>query len=173
MISSFYLRVFGLRNAESFEYLDSQLCGYIEHLRLSGEGRNLAGDGFSGAQLFLRTKKRFPAAWDLFKVWYRMEMPKRVPPLTAFCATPPARATAASEASLEPACAPAVCSAHDCPSDTAAVAALPTTRCDSDLVSYWPRPPRPPQMCPRAVWPARSHTCGQLGRTRVASPFHP
>ena len=62
--------------------MDQQLCVFIEHLWLDGEGRNLAGDALSGIQFFLGRRRIFPMGWDLFRVWGRIEMPLRAPPMS-------------------------------------------------------------------------------------------
>ena len=51
-----------------------------------------AGDAISGCQFFLQKKRYFPAAWKLFRIWKREEIPCQAPPLTgpivfALCAT--------------------------------------------------------------------------------------
>ena len=69
--------------AMSMDQLDMQLCDHIEALWSEGEGRNAAGDAISALQHFLRKKRVFPAAWQLFSTWARLEMPERALPMPA------------------------------------------------------------------------------------------
>ena len=67
--------------AVSFEDLDHQLSEYVEWLWDGGFAKNEAGDCLSGVQHFLRVRRKFPTAWNLFKQWTMLEPPCRAPPL--------------------------------------------------------------------------------------------
>ena len=68
--------------AAGADEMDQQICSWIEHLWVDGEGRNLAGDTLSGIQFLLGRRRLFPMAWELFGTWGRVEMPLRAPPMT-------------------------------------------------------------------------------------------
>ena len=72
--------------APSWEELEWQLTEYIECLWEEGETKGLAADTLSGVQHFLRTRRRYPGAWQLLSVWSRLEVPNRAPPLSAHMA---------------------------------------------------------------------------------------
>ncbi|CAK0820073.1 unnamed protein product, partial [Prorocentrum cordatum] len=42
-----------------------------------------ANDALSGVQHLLRTRRRYPGAWQLLTVWGRLEIPQRAPPMPA------------------------------------------------------------------------------------------
>ena len=67
----------GLAQADTYEELDNQLSEYLEWLWDSGFSKHDAGDTICGIQHFLRVKRRFPAAWALFKAWTLLEAPVR------------------------------------------------------------------------------------------------
>ena len=56
---------------------------YLEVLWQEGESKGLANDTLSGVSFFLRTRRRYPGAWQLLSVWGRLEVPDRAPPLSA------------------------------------------------------------------------------------------
>ena len=67
----------------SLRELDLQLASCIEALWAEGEGKAVAGYALAGIQHLLLVKRSFPRAWDLYGIWQRMELPRRVPPMLA------------------------------------------------------------------------------------------
>ena len=67
--------------AEQLQALDLQLVRYIESLWAEGDAKALAGNAISGVQHMLMVRRCFPAAWGVYSVWNRVEMPHRVPPM--------------------------------------------------------------------------------------------
>ena len=78
-----WLRLWQLGHAATWEELEWQLMEYLETLWQEGESKGLANDTLSGVSLFLRTRRRYPGAWQLLTVWGRLEVPDRAPPLSA------------------------------------------------------------------------------------------
>ena len=81
-----WIRTCGLPSAPSWEELEWQLTEYVEFLWEEGETKGLACDTLSGVSHFLRTRRRFPGAWQLLTVWSRLGVPNRAPPLSAHMA---------------------------------------------------------------------------------------
>ena len=76
-----WLQSYGMVPASGEEALDAQVSEYIEHLRESGADRNEAGFTLSGVQFSLKKKRILGGSWQLLKVWQKLEMPSRAPPL--------------------------------------------------------------------------------------------
>jgi hypothetical protein len=81
-----WVRGHGLPHASTWEELEWQLTEYVEYLWETGETKGLANDTLSGVSHFLRTRRRYPGAWQLLTVWSRLEVPNRAPPLSAHMA---------------------------------------------------------------------------------------
>ena len=71
----------GLFPATTVETLDRQLMEFIEWLWDEGFGKADAGYTLSAVQHTLQVKRCFVCAWGLFKVWSRLELPVRAPPM--------------------------------------------------------------------------------------------
>ena len=71
----------GLYPADTLEMLDRQLMEFIEWLWDQGFGKADAGYVLSGVQHILQVKRCFFGSWGLFKVWSRLELPVRAPPM--------------------------------------------------------------------------------------------
>ena len=71
----------GLYPAQTLEVLDKQLMEYIEWLWDQGFGKADAGYTLSGVQHALQVKRCFFGSWGLFRVWSRLELPVRAPPM--------------------------------------------------------------------------------------------
>ena len=78
---SSWLRRRQLRQASTVEELDFQVAEWMEEMWLAGEPQGTVGHALSGIQFLLRRKRILPASWNLLKVWQRVELPSRVPPL--------------------------------------------------------------------------------------------
>ena len=76
----------GIADADEWDALDRQACGYLEYLWENGESKGYAGDALSGMQHFLMTRRRCPGSWRLLTTWGRLELPCRAPPLPALVA---------------------------------------------------------------------------------------
>jgi site-specific recombinase XerD len=74
----------GMREAQTHEELDAQLCECLEHRWAEGEQKSDCGTLLSAVQHFGRCRGKIPGAWKLLGAWSRMEVPNRAPPLTAF-----------------------------------------------------------------------------------------
>ncbi|CAK0903184.1 unnamed protein product [Prorocentrum cordatum] len=68
-----------------FNWDDIDIClqDYLEHLWAEGATEGEANDALSGVQHLLRTRRRYPGAWQLLTVWGRLEIPQRAPPMPA------------------------------------------------------------------------------------------
>ncbi|CAK0851484.1 unnamed protein product, partial [Prorocentrum cordatum] len=68
-----------------FTWDDIDIClqDYLEHLWAEGATKGEANDTLSGVQHLLRTRRRYPGAWQLLTVWGRLEIPQRAPPMPA------------------------------------------------------------------------------------------
>ena len=64
-----------------YQELDWQMCAYIEFLWLQGQSKEIAAFLISGVQHFLLTKRKFPGANVLLRVWRLDERPNRAPVL--------------------------------------------------------------------------------------------
>ena len=63
--------------------LDFYVSNWVRLMWTSGEPMLTVGDGLSALHFFEAwTKGKVPQAWKLFKVWRRIEIPSRAPPLT-------------------------------------------------------------------------------------------
>ena len=61
-----WLAIMGIADADDWDALDRQACGYLEYLWENGESKGYAGDALSGIQRFLMTRRRCPGSWKLF-----------------------------------------------------------------------------------------------------------
>ena len=71
----------GLAPANTIEILDRQVMEYIEWLWDQGFGKSDAGYTLSALQHTLQVRRSFVGSWGLFKVWSRLELPVRAPPM--------------------------------------------------------------------------------------------
>ena len=67
--------------AASLAELDGQCCRYIERLWEDGDSKSQALRTLSGIQFFLFERRVLTRSWKLCKVWSRLELPARAPPM--------------------------------------------------------------------------------------------
>ncbi|CAK0838916.1 unnamed protein product [Prorocentrum cordatum] len=78
-----YLAANNLPLPLAWDDIDICLQDYLEHLWAEGATKGEANDTLSGVQHLLRTRRRYPGAWQLLTVWGRLEIPQRAPPMPA------------------------------------------------------------------------------------------
>ncbi|CAK0905717.1 unnamed protein product [Prorocentrum cordatum] len=78
-----YLAANNLPLPFTWDDIDICLQDYLEHLWAEGATKGEANDTLSGVQHLLRTRRRYPGAWQLLTVWGRLEIPQRAPPMPA------------------------------------------------------------------------------------------
>lgn len=67
----------------SFDRLDDDVCNWIHTMWKQGEPLLTIGDAMCALHFFQPVTKRIlPHSWKLFKVWRKVELPSRAPPLT-------------------------------------------------------------------------------------------
>jgi hypothetical protein len=76
----FQLNVMGFCATE-LGAIDKQLASYVEWLWQEGESKTFGTDAIAGSQYFMKVKRCFTSSWDLVKIWGRIEMPARAPPM--------------------------------------------------------------------------------------------
>ena len=70
--------------ASSSTHLDVLLASYIEDQWELGAGLSLVGDTLSAVHHYvLQTRHHLPQSWRLFRIWRKVEIPSRAPPLPA------------------------------------------------------------------------------------------
>ena len=77
----FFVQSQGWQSALDWEQLDQQLCEYLERLWACGDSKSTAGYVLSGTQFLLEQRRIVPRAWGLLKVWNKLELPNRAPPM--------------------------------------------------------------------------------------------
>ncbi|CAK0886883.1 unnamed protein product, partial [Prorocentrum cordatum] len=78
-----YLAANNLPLPFTWDDIDICLQDYLEHLWAEGATKGEANDTLSGVQHLLKTRRRYPGAWQLLTVWGRLEIPQRAPPMPA------------------------------------------------------------------------------------------
>ena len=69
--------------ASNEDQLDVVVCRWIRRMWRQGEPLLTIGDGLSALHFYQPwTRRKVPAAWKLFSVWRKIEVPSRAPPLT-------------------------------------------------------------------------------------------
>ena len=73
--------------ASSSTHLDVLLASYIEDQWELGAGLSLVGDTLSAVHHYVpQTRHHLPQSWRLFRIWRKVEIPSRAPPLPALVA---------------------------------------------------------------------------------------
>ncbi|CAK0855058.1 unnamed protein product [Prorocentrum cordatum] len=78
-----YLAARNLPLPFTWDDIDICLQDYLEHLWAEGATKGEANDTLSGVRHLLRTRRRYPGAWQLLTVWGRPEILQRAPPMPA------------------------------------------------------------------------------------------
>lgn len=86
-LSRYYLALRKLlpyvEKASTEDQLDTMVSRWVRRMWREGEPLLTIGDGLSALHFYQPwTRRKLPAAWKLFSIWRRIEVPSRAPPLT-------------------------------------------------------------------------------------------
>jgi len=77
----------GLRESQTHEELEAQLCDFMEERWAEGDTKSSVSTLLAAVQHFGKCRGKIPEAWKLLSAWSKMEVPNRAPPMTSFMVT--------------------------------------------------------------------------------------